>query len=201
PNINGTTGIVEYKTILPVFLLFAGICGFFVLIRSGKTQGFILAPFIVGLFHFLACISFNFDLVAYLNTSQSIDTLGTFLSFVIFVGIVILVQNQELEGETYWFMTRDNLFTLSAQMFDAIVSYVSITFYSYEAKQLITDFLFSTFGKWSFITAKLLLVTFLLVSVDFFWDNKTQAAWIKWAFLIVSIGTGSRDFLRLITVT
>ncbi|MHA2294435.1 MAG: DUF63 family protein [Candidatus Hodarchaeales archaeon] len=201
PNIKGTAGIVVFNAILPVLILYAGIIIVFLIIRNSYPAGVLLTPLLIGILHFFALVTFDFDVIGFFESGLYVDSLGIILTFISLVTIVIIVQKQQVNGDPYHLMTRDNFFTLSAQMFDAVVSYISITFYEYQAKQLVTDLLFTTLGKWSFLTVKLLLVTTLVISLDFFWEDETQAAWIKWAFLIVSVGTSSRDFLRLITAT
>lgn len=139
----------------------------------GITLAWIVAIFLFGKF-----ISFNIP-------SNKIGVLNKRFIFVSWMKSKI--KNVSLENET----------VLSAHMFDATTTFVSIQYFPYYEQHVLPGFLIGIFGPAIMFVLKLVVVSIVLYYIDKEQNNE-QKLFIKMLILILGLGPGIRNFVRLI---
>jgi uncharacterized membrane protein len=97
-----------------------------------------------------------------------------------------------------------NLFIIFGQMFDAAATYVGVDFYGYSEKHPIPNFFFETFGtSVVFLPIKFALgvAVVYLIDISFMKDLKDYPnlkGLIKIIIIVLGLGPGTRDILRLV---
>jgi uncharacterized membrane protein len=97
-----------------------------------------------------------------------------------------------------------NLYIIFGQMFDAAATFVGVDFYGYSEKHPIPDFFFQTFGTSAvFLPIKLALgiAVVYLIDISFSEDLKNYPnlkGLIKIIIIVLGLGPGTRDILRLV---
>jgi uncharacterized membrane protein len=97
-----------------------------------------------------------------------------------------------------------NLFIIFGQMFDAAATFVGVDFYGYSEKHPIPNFFFETFGTSAvFLPIKLVLglAVVYLIDISFSKDLKNYPnlkGLIKIIIIVLGLGPGTRDILRLV---
>jgi uncharacterized membrane protein len=97
-----------------------------------------------------------------------------------------------------------NVFIIFGQMFDAAATFVGVDLYGYSEKHPIPDFFFQTFGTSAvFLPIKLALgvVIVYLIDISFSEDLKNYPnlkGLIKIIIIVLGLGPGTRDVLRLV---
>lgn len=150
---------------------------------------------------------------AYFNASQRTEIttqpLGGLLVILITAGITfctyifarILKNRYKVMGI---YTNPINLFIIFGQMFDASATFVGVDLYGYSEKHPIPDFFFQTFGTSAvFLPIKFILgiVVVYLIDISFKDDLKDYPNFkglIKIIVIVLGLGPGTRDVLRLI---
>ncbi len=96
------------------------------------------------------------------------------------------------------FFTTENYSILSVHMFDASTTFVALQFYPYFEQHVLPGFLISIFGPAVMFLLKLTVVSLVLhyIDKDFAKDDQKRN-FIKIAIIILGLGPGLRNFLRL----
>lgn len=94
------------------------------------------------------------------------------------------------------FLNKWNIFALSAQMFDASATFVSINYYNFVEQHVIPTFFISNFGVWSFLLLKLIVVFLVLYLVDSS-SNEKEMRYLAFVVAFLGLATGFRDILLL----
>jgi len=105
-----------------------------------------------------------------------------------------------------WSLT--NRVVSSVQMFDATVTFVSLSFFSQKVlgmmgfieQHIVPTFVINLFGPISFIILKLVAIVSVLVLIDKFSDDKEFNTYLKLVIGILGAATGTRDFIALLTL-
>jgi len=132
---------------------------------------------------------FTFSKINFVNTYGLSLVLIFFLPFVIFF---------------FWFVKKwsmENKLVTLTQMFDATSTFVAVNYFNYAEQHVIPTALIDLFGPFSFIVIKLVTVVGILVLIDRYSDDKNFNNWIKLCIAILGGATGTRDFVRLISLT
>ena len=87
-----------------------------------------------------------------------------------------------------------------AQMFDATATYVAIEFFGYYEKHVLPSFLINVFSPVSFIFVKIIGIVIILFLIDKSKGDKEFNNFLKLIIGILGLGTGTRDFLRLLAL-
>ena len=95
--------------------------------------------------------------------------------------------------------TKENQFILSIHMFDASTTFVALQFYPYFEQHVLPGFLISIFGPAAMFVLKLIVVSLVLfyIDKDFSKKDAQKKNFIKIAIVILGLGPGLRNFLRL----
>ncbi len=94
-------------------------------------------------------------------------------------------------------LTKENLSVLSVHMLDASSTFVSIAFFGYKEQHVLPTFLMGLFGPAVMFPLKLLVIGFVLYSFDNEIRDKNLRTFFKILVLILGLGPGLRDTLRL----
>ncbi len=137
--------------------------------------------FVIG----ILLVSFSFPFLEFRNIDSLFYIILFFLPFPL---ILILLKRWSLE----------NITVSSIQVFDAVVTYVSITFFGYSEQHVLPTFLINLFTPLSFVFLKVVAVISFLLLIDKFSDDKELNSYLKLIVGILGAATGSRDFLRLL---
>lgn len=137
--------------------------------------------FVVG----ILLVSFSLPLLEFKNLDSLFYIVFFFLPFPL---ILILSKKWSLE----------NITVSSVQVFDAIVTYVSISFFGYSEQHVLPTFLINLFTPLSFVVLKVIAVILFLFLIDGFSEDKELNTYLKLIVGILGAATGSRDFLRLL---
>ncbi len=104
----------------------------------------------------------------------------------------------------FWFVKKwsaENKLVTLTQMFDATSTFVAVNYFSYAEQHVIPTALINLFGPFSFIVVKVVVVVGILVLIDKYSDDKNFSNWIKLCIAILGGATGTRDFVRLVSLT
>ena len=95
--------------------------------------------------------------------------------------------------------TKENQFILSIHMFAASTTFVALQFYPYFEQHVLPGFLISIFGPAAMFVLKLIVVSLVLfyIDKDFSKKDAQKKNFIKIAIVILGLGPGLRNFLRL----
>jgi len=94
------------------------------------------------------------------------------------------------------FFTLENYSILSVHMFDASTTFVALQFFGYFEQHVVANFFISIFGPVAMFAIKLPVVAAVLHYLDKEKENEKKN-FIKIAILILGLGPGLRNFLRL----
>lgn len=105
-----------------------------------------------------------------------------------------------------WSVT--NRAVLAVQMFDAVVTFVTINFFGqnnlgsvgFFEQHLIPAFVMNMFGPFSFIIVKLIAITTILILIDRFSKDIEFNNYLKLVIAVLGAATGTRDFIALSTL-
>jgi uncharacterized membrane protein len=96
------------------------------------------------------------------------------------------------------FFTHENHFIMSVHMFDASTTFVALQFFPYFEQHVLPGFLISVFGPAAMFALKLVVVSLVLYYLDKdFSEDRQKKNFIKIVILILGLGPGLRNFLRL----
>jgi uncharacterized membrane protein len=101
-----------------------------------------------------------------------------------------------------------NRTVLSVQMFDAIITFVSINFFGqnnlgsfgFFEQHLVPAFIMNIFGPFSFVIVKLIAITAVLFLIDRFSKDREFNNYLKLIIAVLGAATGTRDFIALATL-
>lgn len=103
----------------------------------------------------------------------------------------------------FWFVKKwsltNRLVTLT-QMFDATTTYVAVNYFGYFEQHVVPTYFINLFGPISFVFLKLVVVVGILVLIDKFSDDRQFSNWLKLCIAILGGATGTRDFVRLVSL-
>ena len=101
------------------------------------------------------------------------------------------------------FMNPINLLIVFGQTFDAVATFVGVDFYGYSEKHPIPDFFFQTFGTSAvFIPIKFALACLIVYLMDISFKTELTnypilKGLIKMVIIVLGLGPGTRDMLRM----
>jgi len=101
-----------------------------------------------------------------------------------------------------------NRMVSSVQMFDATVTFVSLSFFGQKVlgllgfieQHVVPTFIINLFGPISFLIVKVIAVISVLILIDKFSDDKEFNTYLKLVIGILGAATGTRDFIALLTL-
>lgn len=94
-----------------------------------------------------------------------------------------------------------NKLATAAQMFDATSTYVAIQYFGYYEQHFIPSIFINIFSPASFIFLKIIGIVVILLLIDKFKGDREFNNYLKLIIGILGLGTGTRDFLRLLALT
>jgi len=95
------------------------------------------------------------------------------------------------------FFTMENYSILSIHMFDASTTFVALQFFPYFEQHVLPGFFISIFGPVAMFFIKLPVVAAVLYYLDKDMNEPSKKNFIKIVILILGLGPGLRNFLRL----
>ncbi len=95
-------------------------------------------------------------------------------------------------------MTKENTLLILAHMFDATTTFVALQFFPYFEQHVLAGFFISILGPIGIYVLKMPVVTAVLYYIDKEMDDGEKRNFIKIAILILGLGPGLRNFLRLV---
>lgn len=98
------------------------------------------------------------------------------------------------------FLNKWNIFALSAQMFDASATFVSINYYNFVEQHVVPTFFISNFGAWSFLILKLAVVFLVLYLINGS-SNEKEKRYLAFVVAFLGLATGFRDILLLLATS
>ncbi|MBI3190509.1 DUF63 family protein [archaeon] len=99
------------------------------------------------------------------------------------------------------FFTAENILVLDVHMFDATTTFVSLSYFDYFEQHVVPGFLINATGPWIMFVLKFAVVSVVLYLFDKELNKKEDAEkkmFLKIIVLILGLGPGLRNFLRLI---
>ncbi len=97
------------------------------------------------------------------------------------------------------FFTNENTFLLDVHMFDATTTFVAMSYFGYFEQHVVPNFLIGIFGPASMFVLKLVVISLVLYFFDKELKNDTKKrTFLKIVILILGMGPGIRNFLRLV---
>lgn len=95
--------------------------------------------------------------------------------------------------------STENKVVSSVQVFDSVVTFVSIRYFGYSEQHIVPNLIANLTGTWfTFIMVKLAVVVTVLLIVDKEAKDKDLRNLIKFAIAILGLGPGLRDLIRLL---
>jgi uncharacterized membrane protein len=131
----------------------------------------------------------------------------TFLKFVQPLAALKIFGLTALFGLIFYGLSKkwDKLFTpinicvLTTAMFDAASTAIGMSQYGYSEKHILPTFLINLVGSaWIMIPLKFVVVLFALWAIDKLEDDTQFKNIIKFAILVVTLGPGSRNTIRML---
>lgn len=93
-----------------------------------------------------------------------------------------------------------NKLVTAAQMFDATATYVALQYFGYYEQHVVPSLFINIFSPISFIFLKIAGIVTILLLLDKFKEDKEFNNYLKLIIGILGLGTGTRDFLRLLAL-
>lgn len=93
-----------------------------------------------------------------------------------------------------------NKFVTAAQMFDATSTYVALQYFGYYEQHVVPSLFINIFSPASFIFLKIAGIVGILLILDKFSKEEEFNIYLKLLIGILGLGTGTRDFLRLLAL-
>ena len=104
-------------------------------------------------------------------------------------------KNLKIKG----FFTNENTFLLNVHMFDATTTFVALTYFNYFEQHVLPGFHIHIFGPASMFILKLVVISAVLYIFDKEMKNDAEKrTFLKIVILILGMGPGIRNFLRMI---
>ena len=163
-------------TLIVVALLFS------ILLERKFGISYFKTFFIIGLLAFAVIVSL-------LNFANST---GLILVSIIFLPWTIILY------KVRWGIA--NKLVTMAQMFDATATYVAIQYFGYYEQHYVPSIFINVFSPISFIFLKIVGIVAILLLIDRFKGDNEFNNYIKLMIGILGLGTGTRDFLRLLAL-
>ncbi len=95
-------------------------------------------------------------------------------------------------------LKKENAWVFLSHIFDATTTFVAIQFFPYTEQHVVAGFVIASLGPWSMYLLKIPVVLAVLWAVDKDVTNKQQNMFIKFAIVVLGLGPGLRNFLRLL---
>ena len=138
--------------------------------------------FIIGLFSFAVLLPFiNF-----------VNLQGFLLVSLFYLPWIIILYKIK------W--NTSNKLVTAAQMFDATATYVALQYFGYYEQHVVPSIFINIFSPISFIFLKVVGIVTILLLLDRFKGDKEFNNYLKLIIGILGLGTGTRDFLRLLAL-
>ncbi|MBI5347210.1 MAG: DUF63 family protein [Candidatus Aenigmarchaeota archaeon] len=112
--------------------------------------------------------------------------------FALFVAGVYLARELKLT-----LLYRENAWVFLSHVFDATTTFVAIQFFPYTEQHVIAGLAIASLGPWSMYLLKIPVVLAALWVIDRDVKNRNQNMFIKFAIIVLGLGPGLRNFLRL----
>lgn len=136
--------------------------------------------------------------MAIADFSSMLLMLGIFAGWVVLFSVVKFVAIKKLPRLNA-FLSKENLVLLLAHMFDATTTYVAVEFLPYFEQHVLTGFIMGTLGAASVFITKLVVVSLVLYVFDKELAAEPQKrTFLKIVVLILGMGPGLRNFLRIV---
>ena len=139
-------------------------------------------------------IAFVMSLLAFFKFVQPIAALKIFGLTALF-GLVFYGLSKKWDK----IFTPINICILTTAMFDAISTSIGMSQYGYSEKHVLPTYLINLVGTpWVMIPLKLIVVFFALLIIDKLDEDTQFTNIVKFAILVVTLGPGSRNTLRIL---
>ncbi len=89
-----------------------------------------------------------------------------------------------------------NSLAISAQLLDGISASVSISLFGYGEQHVVSGFIISLLGAWSFIPTKFIVSIFAVYMIDKYSDDKNFSNFLKFIIIVLGLALGLRNTLR-----
>lgn len=96
------------------------------------------------------------------------------------------------------FFSTENIMILTAHMFDATTTFVSIQYFPYWEQHVVAGFFINAFGPVAMFALKLPVVLIALYVIDKEVKDPQKNIFLKFAVLVLGLGPGVRNFTRLV---
>lgn len=94
-----------------------------------------------------------------------------------------------------------NKLVTAAQMFDATSTFVALQYFGYYEQHVVPSIFINIFSPISFVFLKIVGIVAILLLLDRFKGDEEFNNYLKLIIGILGLGTGTRDFLRLLALT
>ncbi len=98
------------------------------------------------------------------------------------------------------FFRNLNGIAIASQIFDGIATFIAISFFGRVEQHFLPRFLISIFGPWVFPLIKGLVVVFILLAIDKYFENGNFRNFLKILICVLGLGQGSRDLLNCMVI-
>ena len=148
-----------------------------------------------ALIGFVSCL-FVLSQMTFVNITALVLVAGIFAAWcAAFFVIKRFNKNKKISN----FLTNQNIFLILVHMFDATTTFVALQFFSYWEQHVVPSFVINIFGPVSMFLLKLPIVILVLYLLDTELRKDVQKRdMIKLAILVLGLGPGLRNLLRLI---
>jgi uncharacterized membrane protein len=97
------------------------------------------------------------------------------------------------------FLSPENMFIILIHLFDAATTFVALQYLGYFEQHVLPGFLIATLGAWTMFLLKIAVVPIVLYAFDRELKNEQeQRTFLKLVVLILGLGPGLRNWLRMI---
>jgi len=99
------------------------------------------------------------------------------------------------------FFSGENTFLLNVHLFDATTTFTALSYYPYFEQHVLPSFLIGIFGPWIMFPLKLIVVSLVLYVFDREMkkpQEEEKRTFLKLIILILGLGPGLRNFLRIV---
>ena len=97
------------------------------------------------------------------------------------------------------FLSGENMFIILVHLFDAATTFVALQYLGYFEQHVLPGFVIAQFGAWTMFVLKIVVVPVVLYAFDRELKNEAeQRTFLKLVVLILGLGPGLRNWLRMI---
>jgi uncharacterized membrane protein len=98
-------------------------------------------------------------------------------------------------------LSKENFAIISFHLFDASSTFVGVSYFGYFEQHFLPSAVMGLFGNWTFFLLKLVVVLPVLLIIDRYEDDKKFAMFMKMCIIVLGLGPGIRDTLRIMALS